>query len=82
MRTEEDECDDAASMASSGATFKTWATGFTNCTNASFDKVLLRANGDSAMQKEILAVLAAVTDVIKTNGGKESETEYFAALLP
>lgn len=73
--------DDAMSQTSSGATFKTWATGFTNCTNASFNKVLLYSNGDSAMRKEILAVLAAVTDVIKTNDGKESETEYFAALL-
>jgi len=70
--------EDAESQAS---TAKTWASNFTNCTNASFDKVLLFANGDSAMRKEILAVLAAVTDVIKAQGGKETETEYFAALL-
>ena len=73
--------DDAMSQTSSGITAKTWASNFTNCTNASFDKVLLFSNGDSAMRKEILAVLAAVTDVIKTQGGKETETEYFAALL-
>ena len=30
---------------------------------------------------QILAVLAAVTEVIKAHGGKESETEYFAALV-
>ena len=29
----------------------------------------------------MLAVLAAVTEVIKAEGGKESETEYFAALM-
>ena len=29
---------------------------------------------------QILAVLAAVTEVIKAQGGKESETEYFGAL--
>lgn len=35
----------------------------------------------SAMHKEMLAVLAAVTDVIKQNGGTESSTEYYAALV-
>ena len=30
---------------------------------------------------QILAVLAAVTEVIKESGGKETETEYFAALV-
>ena len=30
---------------------------------------------------QILAVLAAVTEVIKQRGGTESETEYFAALV-
>ena len=29
----------------------------------------------------MLAVLAAVTEVIKAEGGKETETEYFAALM-
>ena len=29
----------------------------------------------------MLAVLAAVTDVIKQNGGTESSTEYYAALV-
>ena len=30
---------------------------------------------------QILAVLAAITEVIKENEGKETETEYFAALV-
>ena len=30
---------------------------------------------------QILAVLAAITEVIKTEGGTETETEYFAALV-
>ena len=30
---------------------------------------------------QILAILAAVTEVIKTQGGTESETEYFGALV-
>lgn len=29
----------------------------------------------------MLAILAALTEVIKTNGGKETSTEYFAALV-
>ncbi|KFM06540.1 RRP12-like, partial [Aptenodytes forsteri] len=36
---------------------------------------------NSAAHKEICAVLAAVTEVIRSRGGKESETEYFAALM-
>ena len=35
---------------------------------------------DSILLK-VLAVLATVTEVIKENDGKESETEYFAALV-
>ena len=31
--------------------------------------------------EKVLAVLAAVTEVIKTQGGSETETEYFAALV-
>ena len=30
---------------------------------------------------QVCAVLAAVTEVIREKGGKESETEYFAALV-
>ena len=30
---------------------------------------------------QVIAILAAVTEVIKLNGGKETETEYFAALV-
>jgi len=33
------------------------------------------------MHKEMLAVLAAVTEVIKANGGTETTTEYFGALV-
>ncbi|XP_045190399.2 RRP12-like protein [Mercenaria mercenaria] len=62
-------------------TFKTWATNWTDCTNATFSKVHRYWSSNSALHKEILAVLAAVTEVIKTEGGKETETEYFAALM-
>ncbi|XP_052226276.1 RRP12-like protein isoform X6 [Dreissena polymorpha] len=62
-------------------TFKTWATNWTDCTNATFSKVHRYWSSNSALHKEILAVLAAITEVIKTEGGKETETEYFAALM-
>lgn len=35
----------------------------------------------SLIHKEMLAILAAVTDVIKQKGGTESSTEYYAALV-
>lgn len=35
----------------------------------------------SFLHKEMLAVLAAVTEVIKAHEGKETSTEYFAALV-
>lgn len=38
-------------------------------------------NGQSVKQKEMLAVLAGITDAIKTSGGTESTVEYFAALV-
>ncbi|WAR21706.1 RRP12-like protein [Mya arenaria] len=62
-------------------TFKTWATNWTDCTNTTFSKVHRYWSSNSALHKEILAVLAAVTEVIKLQGGKETETEYFAALM-
>ncbi|KAK6185603.1 hypothetical protein SNE40_007802 [Patella caerulea] len=62
-------------------TFSTWATNWTDCTNATFSRVHRYWASNSAMHKEILAVLAAVTEVIKQQGGSETETEYFAALM-
>ncbi|ELU03860.1 hypothetical protein CAPTEDRAFT_226490 [Capitella teleta] len=59
--------------------FATWATNWTDCTNATFSRVL-RYSG-SSLHKEILAVLAAITEIIKERNGKETETEYFAALM-
>lgn len=36
---------------------------------------------NSALHKEMLAVLAAVTEVIRTGGGKETTVEYLGALV-
>ena len=53
---------------------------FSHCTNTSFTSIsnLWRSRLES--HQDICAVLAAVTDVIKSKGGTESDTDYFAAL--
>ena len=63
------------------ASFNTWATNFTNTTNATFSKVNRYWSSGSAFHNEVLAILAAVTEVIKEQGGTESETEYYGALI-
>ncbi|KYN06248.1 PREDICTED: RRP12-like protein [Cyphomyrmex costatus] len=62
-------------------TCDTFATNYTNCSNLSFDRFLSHFQSSSIVHKEMLAVLAAVTEIIKQNGGNESSTEYFAALM-
>ncbi|NXY39570.1 RRP12 protein, partial [Pomatorhinus ruficollis] len=76
-RMEEDSAEEAATEKSSG----TFLSGLSDCTNATFSKVQRFWESNSAAHKEICAVLAAVTEVIRSRGGKESETEYFAALM-
>ncbi|XP_013379809.1 RRP12-like protein isoform X2 [Lingula anatina] len=76
-----DKAGSIGSGLSDAKTFQTWASNLTECTNSAFSSVHRYWASNSAMHKEILAVLAAVTEVIKTQGGKETETEYFAALM-
>ncbi|KAJ8248399.1 hypothetical protein GJAV_G00241620 [Gymnothorax javanicus] len=59
----------------------TFLSGLSDCTNLTFRKVQRFWESNSAAHKEICAVLAAVTEVIRSQGGKETETEYFAALM-
>ncbi|XP_059611587.1 RRP12-like protein [Phlebotomus argentipes] len=66
---------------SAGKTFKTFASNYTDCTNVSFSKLLTRFRADSSQHKDMLAVLAAITDVINDKNGTQSSTEYFIALL-
>ncbi|KAF1423220.1 RRP12-like protein, partial [Spheniscus humboldti] len=77
LRMEEDSAGEAATERSSG----TFLSGLSDCTNVTFSKVQRFWESNSATHKEICAVLAAVTEVIRSRGGKESETEYFAALM-
>ncbi|MBN3312286.1 RRP12 protein, partial [Atractosteus spatula] len=59
----------------------TFLSGLSDCSNVTFSKVQRFWESNSAAHKEICAVLAAVTEVIRAQGGKETETEYFAALM-
>ncbi|XP_067007465.2 RRP12-like protein [Anabrus simplex] len=73
--------DEEMSFGGTFRTFQTFASDWSACSNVSFNRLLNGFRSDSALHKEMLAVLAAVTEVIKTNGGKETTTEYFAALM-
>lgn len=68
--------DDATSIGD-----KSLVTTFSDCSNPTFSRMLNNWHSNSLIQKEMLAILAAVTDTIKSKGGKETETEYFAALM-
>ncbi|XP_074641768.1 RRP12-like protein isoform X2 [Tubulanus polymorphus] len=75
------DIDNEDAISDHAKTFNTWATNWTDCTNATFSRVHRFWSSNSEMHKELLAVLAAITEVIKSRGGKETETEYFAALM-
>uniref|UniRef100_A0A8C8R7I7 Ribosomal RNA processing 12 homolog n=1 Tax=Pelusios castaneus TaxID=367368 RepID=A0A8C8R7I7_9SAUR len=77
LRMEEDDNRAATTEKSSG----TFLSGLSDCTNLTFSKVQRFWESNSAAHKEICAVLAAVTEVIRSQGGQETETEYFAALM-
>ena len=62
-------------------TSETFASDWSGCTNMSFAKLLTKFSHNNEHHKEMLAILAAITEVIKSNGGEESSTEYLAALL-
>lgn len=44
-------------------------------------RLLTSFSHNSAIHKEMLAILAAVTEVIKEKNGTENSTEYFGALV-
>ncbi|XP_076254422.1 RRP12-like protein [Rhynchophorus ferrugineus] len=60
---------------------KSFASEWSDCSNMSFGKFMNTFHADSALHKQMLAVLAAITEVIKQNGGTESSTEYYCSLL-
>lgn len=62
-------------------TMQSFASEWTDCSNISYNRFLNVFRSDSALHKEMLSILAAITEVIKANGGAESPTEYFCALV-
>ncbi|XP_050305349.1 RRP12-like protein [Anthonomus grandis grandis] len=60
---------------------KSFASEWSECSNMSFGHFMKSFHADSALHKEMLAILAAIAEVIKQNGGRESSTEYYCALL-
>uniref|UniRef100_A0A8C4Q5X6 Ribosomal RNA processing 12 homolog n=1 Tax=Eptatretus burgeri TaxID=7764 RepID=A0A8C4Q5X6_EPTBU len=59
----------------------TFLSGLSDCTLDTFGCVQRYWKSNSAAHKEICAVLAAITEVIRSRHGQETETEYFAALV-
>uniref|UniRef100_A0A182QJL6 Uncharacterized protein n=1 Tax=Anopheles farauti TaxID=69004 RepID=A0A182QJL6_9DIPT len=62
-------------------TFQTFASNWSACSNMSFKKLLTNFRANSQLQKDMLAILAALTEVIKDQSGTQSSTEYFLALM-
>jgi len=55
--------------------------GLTDCSNVTFHNVLNKWSSTDALDQEKCAIVAAVTEVIRSKGGSGTETEYFAALM-
>nr|CAH7732826.1 unnamed protein product [Callosobruchus chinensis] len=83
VKMDEDTEIDTASSACSQTfmSMKSFASEWSDCSNISFNRFLNVFRSDSALHKEMLAILAAIAEVIKQNGGTESSTEYFCALI-
>ena len=74
--------DDALTLGQTNKTFDTFASDWTQCSNVSFKRLIQKFDSKSAHHREMLAILAAVAEVVKERGsGEESSTEYFAAIL-
>lgn len=73
--------DDGESYCSTYKTSDTFASDWTNCTNMSYGRFLNVFKSNSAIHKEMLSILAAITEVIKENGGSETPVEYYCALV-
>ena len=82
--------DDAITLGQTNKTFDTFASSvWSNCSNISFGKLLPKFNPSNVKHKEMLAILSAISEVIKENRGDDSMSEdeepsaveYFGALL-
>ncbi|XP_037936985.1 RRP12-like protein [Teleopsis dalmanni] len=78
---DEDESMSESQPGGTFQTFKTFASTYSNCSNMSFKKLLVGFRATSDLHKSMLAILAALTEIIKERGGTESSTEYFLLLM-
>ncbi|KAH8304102.1 hypothetical protein KR059_000554 [Drosophila kikkawai] len=83
LNDDEDEGMSGTGTAPSGTaqTFKTFASNYTSCSNMSFKKLLTGFRASSDLHKEMLAILSALTEIIREKGGSETSTEYFLLLM-
>ena len=78
---------DAITLGQTNKTFDTFASSvWSNCSNVSFGRLLPRFSPSNPKHREMLAILSAVTDVIKETRMEESDeeptgVEFFWALL-
>nr|XP_022918045.1 RRP12-like protein [Onthophagus taurus] len=70
----------SVSSYSSYQTIQSFASEWSDCSNMSYNRFLKVFRSDSALHKEMLAILAAIAEVIKQNGGTETSTEYYCSL--
>ncbi|GFU62252.1 RRP12-like protein, partial [Nephila pilipes] len=77
--TTESLCDENEDVTSIGG--ETALTAFTNCSLSNFSKLQRNWNPHSLLHKEMIAVIAAVSDILKNKEEEETEANYFAALM-
>lgn len=66
---------------SSFKSMESFASEWSTLSTQSFQRFLKSFRADSALHKEMLAMLAAISEVIKENGGSETPTEYYCSLV-
>lgn len=77
----EDGSESSLGSYSSYQSMQSFASEWSDCSNMSYNKFMKTFHADSALHKQMLAILAAITEVIKQNGGSETSTEYYCSLL-
>ncbi|KAF8778496.1 RRP12-like protein like [Argiope bruennichi] len=77
--TSESICDGSEDVMSVGG--ETALTAYTNCSLPTFNRLQKNFNPRSLIHREMIAALAAVTEVLKANQMEETETNYFTSLI-
>jgi ribosomal RNA-processing protein 12 len=74
--TLDDDVESSIGTYSSYKTMESFASDWSSSSNVSFNRFLKVFRADSALHKEMLAMLAAISEVIKEKGGAETPTEF------